>query len=168
MFRIFDLSLFALWNICLKRQSCRIHYLWTQTSSMCGLATNHWNGGLIWFFLFVCFMKTKNTPPHKDKYTKPKRGSKCHYGHMCMDNGMKAELMVICTENPLLIYDDLFGLNLGLLKTRPQGTHELRALQRLAQSLYAYRSYWLTAPWINHLLFPNKNGIYYLPLDILP
>lgn len=34
----------------------------------------------------------------------------------------------------LLMYDDLFGLNLGLLKSRPQATHELRALQRLAQS----------------------------------
>lgn len=32
------------------------------------------------------------------------------------------------------MYDDLFGLNLGLLKSHPQATHELRALQRLAQS----------------------------------
>lgn len=39
---------------------------------------------------------------------------------------------VILTK--LLMYDDLFGLNLGLLKSHPQATHELRALQRLAQS----------------------------------
>lgn len=28
----------------------------------------------------------------------------------------------------LLMYDDLFGLNLGLLKAHPQATHKLRGL----------------------------------------
>lgn len=34
-------------------------------------------------------------------------------------------------------------------------------------SSYAYRSHWLSPPWINDLSLPDKNGIFYLPLDVL-
>lgn len=54
-----------------------------------------------------------------------------HYFHLLRKSCIYPQSAIF---SKLLMYDDLFGLNLGLLKSRPQATHGLRALQRLTQS----------------------------------